>query len=247
MLNPSRHFLKSNLLRAMDFSKTDQNRKVAAPPLEKPCSDGTGRIDLIKPGEWPNLKETAIEQAIERRRSRRKYTSIPISLKELSFLLWATQGVRSKPIGTHVFRTVPSAGCRHALETYVAAFKVTGLASALYRYLPMTHQLVLVSPGDGLEYRVREAASDQTFAGEGALTLIWTAIPYRMEWRYGLASYKLIALDAGHVCQSLYLACEAIGAGTCAIAAYDQEKADLLVDVDGDDEFVIYMAPVGKI
>jgi SagB-type dehydrogenase family enzyme len=68
-----------------------------------------------------------------------------------------------------------------------------------------------------------------------------------MEWRYGLASFKLIALDAGHVCQNLYLACEAINAGTCAIAAYNQEKLDTLLGVDGDEEFAVYMAPVGKI
>ncbi len=68
-----------------------------------------------------------------------------------------------------------------------------------------------------------------------------------MEWRYGLASHKVIALDAGHVCQNLYLACEAIGAGTCAIAAYNQDAMDQLLGVNGRDEFTIYLAPVGKI
>ena len=58
---------------------------------------------------------------------------------------------------------------------------------------------------------------------------------------------KVIAVDAGHVCQNLYIACEAVRAGTCAIAAYDQELADALVGVDGEDEFVLYMAPVGKV
>ena len=54
-------------------------------------------------------------------------------------------------------------------------------------------------------------------------------------------------LDAGHVCQNLYLACEAIGAGTCAIAAYDQEAMDRFLRIDGRDEFAVYLAPVGKI
>ncbi len=71
--------------------------------------------------------------------------------------------------------------------------------------------------------------------------------PYRMEWRYGLTAHKVIALDAGHVCQNLYLACEAVGAGTCAVAAYHQQLMDRLVRVDGSEEFVIYLAPVGKI
>ena len=68
-----------------------------------------------------------------------------------------------------------------------------------------------------------------------------------MEWRYGLAAHKLIALDAGHVCQNLYLACEAIHAGTCAVAAYNQQLCDQLLRLDGKEEFVIYLAPVGKI
>ena len=67
-----------------------------------------------------------------------------------------------------------------------------------------------------------------------------------MEWRYGLAAHKVIAPDAGHVCQNLYLACEAISAGTCAIAAYHQERMDALLRVDGEEEFTIYLAPVGK-
>ncbi len=45
----------------------------------------------------------------------------------------------------------------------------------------------------------------------------------------------------------LYLACEAIGAGTCAIAAYNQTLVDALLGVDGYEEFGIYMAPVGKV
>ncbi len=72
-------------------------------------------------------------------------------------------------------------------------------------------------------------------------------MPYRMEWRYDIAAHKVIAIEAGHVCQNLYLATAAIGAGTCAVAAYNQELMDQLLRVDGKDEFTIYLAPVGKI
>ncbi|MFN2266786.1 MAG: nitroreductase family protein, partial [Desulfonatronovibrio sp.] len=58
--------------------------------------------------------------------------------------------------------------------------------------------------------------------------------------------YRVILMDIGHVCQNLYLACEAVGAGTCAVAAYDQEAMDDLLGLDGVDEFAIYLAPVGK-
>ena len=72
-------------------------------------------------------------------------------------------------------------------------------------------------------------------------------IPYRTEWRYDLLASKVIAVDAGHLCQSLYLASEAIGCGTCAIGAYTQKKIDALLGVDGIDEFTTYIAPVGKV
>jgi SagB-type dehydrogenase family enzyme len=93
---------------------------------------------------------------------------------------------------------------------------------------------------------LKKALYDQLYEGT-AVCFIWTAVPYRMEWRYSTLSPKLIALDAGHVCQNLYLACEAIGAGTCAIGAYDQRAIDAFLRVDGVDEFAVYMAPVGKV
>jgi SagB-type dehydrogenase family enzyme len=99
---------------------------------------------------------------------------------------------------------------------------------------------------DNLERKITRASLGQPYPGASAVTFIWTVIPYRMEWRYGLAAHKVIALDAGHVCQNLYLACEAIGAGTCAIAAYDQDGMDELLKIDGEEEFTIYLAPVGK-
>jgi SagB-type dehydrogenase family enzyme len=95
--------------------------------------------------------------------------------------------------------------------------------------------------------KLTEATLGQAFVGRAAVVFIWTAIPYHMEWRYGLAAHKVIALDAGHVCQNLYLACEAVGTGTCAVAAYHQLLMDRLVRVDGSEEFVIYLAPVGKV
>ena len=95
----------------------------------------------------------------------------------------------------------------------------------------------------------RKAASaclGQAFVVTAAVSFFWTAIPARMEWRYDRAAHKVIAIDAGHVCQNLYLACTALGAGTCAIAAYDQEDCDQLLGVDGEEEFTVYIAPVGK-
>jgi SagB-type dehydrogenase family enzyme len=141
---------------------------------------------------------------------------------------------------------VPSAGCRHALETYLCILNVQGIDQGIYRYLPIEHQLLFEFAEENLNKKIRLAALGQAYPGRAAVTFIWTTIPYRMEWRYSIAAHKVIAIDAGHVCQNLYLACEAIGAGTCAIAAYDQEEMDKLLRIDGQDEFTIYLASVGK-
>ncbi len=68
-----------------------------------------------------------------------------------------------------------------------------------------------------------------------------------MEWRYGVNSERVILMDVGHVCQNLYLACESIGCGTCGVAAYEQKDLDKFLGLDGRDEFVIYLAPVGRV
>jgi len=206
-----KNFLKDSIRKTIDFSTTDQSRGTKPPPAEKPCNPEDRRINLIKPGDWKSIPEVSVEAAIAQRKSRRSYTEDTIKLGELSFLLWATQGLRGKRSAVRNYRTVPSAGCRHALETYIAAFRVEGIPKAIYRYLPMSHQLVEVVKHQDLEGLLIKAALGQSFAGKSAVTFIWTTIPTRMEWRYSRTFYKVIALDAGHVCQNLYLACEAIG------------------------------------
>jgi SagB-type dehydrogenase family enzyme len=170
-----------------------------------------------------------------------------LTIDELSFLLWATQGIRKQVGHKTTFRNVPSAGARHALETYLGVMDVIGLEKGIYRYLPLEHQLLFEFSEIHIEEKLVEAALGQAFVGQAPVVFLWSAIPYRMEWRYGPASHKVIALDAGHICQNLYLACEAIHAGTCAVAAYHQELIDHLLHLDGKDEFVIYLAPVGKV
>ncbi|HBH61359.1 MAG TPA: thioester oxidase [Nitrospiraceae bacterium] len=247
LLEQFRYFLKDSVRLTIDFSRTDQHRGVPPPPVEKPFAPGKKRVELIKKNKWQTVGRVDLISAIDNRRSHRIFKEEPLTLEELSFLLWATQGIHRRVDDGTAYRTVPSAGCRHALETYLSVLNVTGLESGIYRYLPIEHQLLFEHSEDYLSEKIVEATLGQPVPGNAAVTFIWTAIPYRMEWRYDIAAHKVIALDAGHVCQNLYLACEAIGAGTCAIAAYHQEQMDRLLGVDGKDEFTIYLAPAGKI
>lgn len=242
-----RRFLRNDRWAEIPVMGTDQDRGVPAPPLELPVPDGAVMVDLIPPDDL-HVGQVPLIEALRRRRSRRTWTDQPLSLEELSFLLWATQGIRLiGRKGAFALRMVPSAGARHPFETYLWVSRVEGLAQGLYRYLAIKHKLCLLRADPTLADLVSEAAAGQTFVGDAAVTFLWAAVPYRTEWRYDVGSAKVIALDAGHLCQNLYLACEGISAGTCAIGAYDQSKMDALLGLDGHDQFIIYAAPVGKV
>jgi len=243
-----RFFLKDTIRKSIDFRTTDQSRGVPAPPVEKPFDPAAPRVRLPSPDQWaPLIGKTDLLSAISGRKSRRKFTSGSLSIEETAFLLWATQGIR-KVAGPHAaYRTVPSAGARHSFETYLWVMRVDSLQPGLYRYLPVENELLVMGEVKHMEERLSRACLGQDFVARGAITFVWAALPYRMEWRYAHAAHRVILIDAGHVCQNLYLACEAIQAGTCAVAAYDQDLIDELIRVDGTDEFAVYLAPVGKI
>lgn len=244
-IREARDLLKGYSIRKTDHRLSDQQRKVPQPPLVKPVPQDAVPLVLPDPN-LVHLLKTDIRNCIRDRVSHRKFSSRPMTLEQLSFLLWATQGVKSVSKDRYFTkRTVPSAGARHPFETYLAVFNVRGLETGIYRYLPLRHQLLFSHPVGDLKKSASEAACRQKFCGETAVLFGWAVIPYRSEWRYTDHAMKAVILDAGHVGQNLYLASEAIGAGTCGVGAYIQEWADELFGLDGEDEFIIYLAPVG--
>ncbi len=258
MPTSKRELLKSYEWAQFDQIASDQQKGLPRPGIQKPIPTDALLIDLIPPDQFTVGQIPTID-VIRDRISHRNFTNDAITLEELSFLLWATQGVREKVTEggiTYFMRNVPSGGNRHPIETYLRIHRVEGIQPGLYRYLPIDHQLVqekidpalpeLVNQGS-LNQNSRSAAQPYYFIKEAAVVFIWTAIPYRSEWRYHKAAAKLVALDAGHVCQNLYIAAGTIGAGTCSVGAFDQTKMNEVLEVDGENEFVIYMAPVGKI
>ena len=237
--------MKSSLTVETDWV-SDQMKGVAMPSSQKACDPACERIALPKPDQ-ATLKKPDLLACIADRKSRRKYSAANLTLEELAYLLWATQGVRKAlPSGRH-YRTVPSAGARHSFETYLVIQHVEGLKPGVYRYLPFDHQLVFLFTAEDLPEKMTTLASEQPFVGNSAVCFIWSSIPYRMEWRYGRESERVILMDVGHVCQNLYLAAESIDCGTCGVAAYEQAALDKFLGLDGKDEFVIYLAPVGKV
>lgn len=242
-LTAGREFMERTKYRYI--GRSDQQNGVPQPPLELPPDPDLPIFDLPRPGTIA-VPACDLRQAIGSRRSIRSYAREPIMPDELAFLLWCTQGV-TRVYGTQAtFRTVPSAGARHAFETFLLINDAAGIAPGLYRYLALSHQLQQISTDPHLPDKITSACFDQHFILRCGAVFLWTAVPYRMTWRYGERGFRDLHLDAGHVCQNLYLAAEAIGCGVCAVAAFDDDRMGEILGISGTDQFLIYLATVGK-
>lgn len=190
--------------------------------------------------------DRALWKTLYQRRSKRVYRSgEPLTLVLLSTLLWATQGITEKH-GDSLFRTAPSAGGLFPVETYLNIRLVEGLEGGIYHFRPGKFDLEFLKKGE-FSGSLSEAALGQGIVASAQATFIWSAVLSRSKWKYRQRAYRYIYLDAGHICQNLYLAGEALGLGVCAIGAFFDDDANGIIGVDGTDETVIYMATVGKI
>ena len=231
-----------------DLFESDQELKRPQPPLVKQAMRGLdARTPLPRDFEALERKNDLLS-LIRDRRSARIYTGEEMSLLQLSFLLWATQGVkklRGKKYAT--LRTVPCGGARHEFETYLIVRNVTGLRPGAYHYLPLEHALEYLRPIEDAEQAITESLSGQSWAAKANVVFYWSMVPYRAEWRYGIYAHRIALIDAGHIRQNLYLACTGLNLGTCAIGAFSDPACNALFELDGVEEYIVYTAPVATV
>jgi SagB-type dehydrogenase family enzyme len=234
------------------LQESDQDKGIQQPAIERPIDETIALIDLPDFNDV-KVNDKSLLNLITSRRSIRKYSRSPLSLAELSFLLWTTIGIKEIRVNegetgpvTRTLRTVPSAGSRHPFECYILINNVEGLEPGLYRYIATKHKIAMIKPGTDIADDITNACLKQVFVKNGAATFIWVTDIYRTAWRYGDRSYRYVHIDAGHVCQNLYLAAEAIDSSVCAIAAFDDNSLNKVLNLDGESEFVIYLASLGK-
>jgi SagB-type dehydrogenase family enzyme len=233
------------LSRYENMEPTAESRGEPQPPLELPYDPSASLIPLPEPAEI-SVPAFDLRKAFEARRTGRRYAATPLTLNELAYLLWATQGVQEVTKRPATLRPVPSAGARHAFETYLLVNRVDGLAPGLYRYVALEHALLPVTAGPEKTQEVAHACLDQKQILNSAVTFIWVAVTERMVYRYGQRGYRYLHLDAGHVCQNLYLAGESLDCRTCAIAAFDDGLLNAALGLDGERLFAIYLGSLGK-
>nr|MBN1229175.1 SagB/ThcOx family dehydrogenase [Anaerolineae bacterium] len=227
------------------LEESDQSKGLPQPPLVETPDPSWSVIDLPAPDAL-SVPDVMLRKLIEDRRTLRSYTNTPLTPEELSYLLWCTQGVKEITRRPATLRTVPSAGARHAFETYLLINNVTGFAPGLYFFIADQHKLALVSSEADIADRITAAALSQDQVKTSAVTFIWLAVAYRMTWRYTERGYRYLFMDAGHVGQNLCLAAESIDCGVCPIGAYLDDEINEMLNADGENRFVIYMGTVGK-
>ncbi len=184
--------------------------------------------------------QTAVEEALLKRRSVRDYKGEPLSLAEVSQLLWAAQGI-TNPDG---FRTAPSAGALYPLELYVVAGSVTDIAAGVYKYRIGAHELAMVAPGDK-RGDLAAVALDQSCIKEAAVDLVFAGVYERTTRKYGERGIRYVYMEVGHAAQNVYLQAVSLGLGAVVVGAFEDDKVKRVVAM-ADDERPLYIMSVGK-
>ncbi|MBT8218509.1 MAG: SagB/ThcOx family dehydrogenase [Bacteroidia bacterium] len=205
----------------------------------KPETFMDDKIKLPKPVFKSNL---SIEEAIHQRRSARSYKDLPMTLGEVSQLLWSAQGITDPE---QRYRTAPSAGALYPLEVYAVISNVMDVSAGVYHYKPFAHRLEKVKDGNMIN-ELAKAALSQTSIIESAMTLVMTGVYERTTKKYDERGIRYVYMEAGHAAQNIYLQAESLELGLVVIGAFNDKEIGTILNLP-EDERPLYIIPVGKL
>jgi SagB-type dehydrogenase family enzyme len=243
MTDPGREFIEKT--RYPDFSTVDMILRVPQPPLQLEVPEGSEVIRLPNPKRI-KVADLQVRTAIERWHPVEFFSRSSISLKELSFLLWCTQGVRKNASERMMVRNVPSSGSRYPIETYFVAGEVEGLTTGLYRYLPLTHSILTERLDSDLPFAMGTASMNFKIVTRAAVTFLWVGIPYRSAWALGNRGYRSVLIEAGHICQAMIMASASIGYDVHPVDLFHDEMMIKLANLDPETQWPLYVGALGK-
>ncbi len=190
----------------------------------------------------PNYEsQTSVEAALSKRRSVREYRIRSVSLKEVSQLLWAAQGITDKVNG---FRTAPSAGALYPLEVYLTAHRVNDVDDGVYKYDPQNHQLITKKEGS-FQTQLSNAALGQSAIRDAAVNIVIAAVHERTTQKYGKRGIRYVHMETGHAAQNVFLQAVSLNLGMVVVGAFNDEKVKQLLSLE-EREAPLYILPVGK-
>ncbi len=199
-------------------------------------------VVLPAPARAPDLP---VAEAIARRRSVRTYGERPLTLEEVSRLLYAAQGLTQRAATRAAsLRAAPSAGALYPIEVYLAAFNVAGLERGIHAHDPWLDQLTPMNHAVSRE-DLAHAGLGQDALRRAAAVLILTGVPARLEQKYGERSQRYMLLEAGHISQNVYLSATALGLGVCGLGAFADDDLNGLLHINGRDELSLFLLAVG--
>lgn len=208
------------------------------PPLFKKYP-ASAKFKLPQDFKWTGI---SVEEAIVKRRSKRNFAQKPLSLKELSCLLYYAGGITDTRSG---LRAAPSAGALYPIEIYPVIHQVEGIKPGIYHYSIEDHSLELLKTGDYRE-KLSEYCLGQETAGRSAVAFIITAIFARTKWKYQHRAYRYVLIEAGGIAENIYLSAELMGLGACALGAFFDDQINKELNIDGIKEAAIHIMVVGK-
>jgi len=191
----------------------------------------------------PQIRSSmSVEETIASRRSVRNFRSQPLSLSQLSQLLWAAQGI-TEP--SQALRAAPSAGATFPLELFVLIGRsgVEGLEAGLYHYEVSAHSLRQIKSED-LRAALTTAALGQRFVGQAPASIVVGAVYERTAWHYGQRAERYVAMEAGHVGQNVHLEAVALGLATVMVGAFDDDKVARVLGLEKSLK-PLYIMPLG--
>ncbi len=195
---------------------------------------------MIKlPSPDPAHEEKSLGETLPLRRSLRSFAPDPLTLDEVSLLLWSGQGIRSGR-----FRTVPSAGATFPLELILVSGAVEGLDPGGYQYRPEDHTLDPVFPGDRRR-GLAEAALGQTFMAGAPVTVAVGAVYQRTTGRYGRRGIRYVVMEVGHAVQNMTLMGWSLGIGSVIIGAFNDAEVGRVLGLSGGVE-PLALIPFGR-
>ena len=184
--------------------------------------------------------EVSVEHALQLRRSVRSYRNDPLSISDISQILWSAQGI-TRPRG---FRTAPSAGALYPLELYVVAGNIISLPPAIYRYVPYEHSLLKIVSGDQRS-ELSRAALQQSAIRKAPAILLFCAVYERTTEKYGQRGIRYVHMEVGHAAQNACLQAIALGLHTVVIGAFRDTEVKKIADLPAEEQ-PQYFVPIGR-
>jgi len=215
-------------------------------PQPKIFKTVTGAKKLLPARTFPDSEFIRVLMA---RKTHRRFSNQQLTLEtvaQLLSLVWGVTGYLHSPIfGKLLHKTSPSGGARHPGEVYLMALRVKGLRAGLYHYHPAHHRLETISTNTSREKAWLYCAR-QDYVRNAAALFLMTAVFRRTMWKYHHArAYRVVLLDAGHLCQTFCLVATWLGLAPFCTAALKDTLIEEDLYIDGIRESILYVAGVG--